>query len=298
MSSSGEDLTPQPGIPEPIAASQDGTGEITMLPPEEAQKVAAEIRAIAEARGDDSQVHELVELQQSGPRSSPSRPSRGPTRQLAPITDDMLPGKPDDDALSADELRDAWAVLDARRARRRPAAPAARGRRGLLHRAVRPPTRRRSCCDCAPASAGQWMRLLEPDDVADVIQAPPSEQRAALLALLDGPTRKEVEALLAYEEDEAGGLMNDALRPAAAEHDRRRGDQLPAPPGPDPARDHLLRLRHSTPSSTCSASCRSAICSPPGRPSGSPRSWRPTWSRPIPTKSIRRRCRGCSPSTT
>jgi len=53
-----------------------------------------------------------------------------------------------------------------------------------------------------------WMRLLAPDDAADVIQESGSEQRDELLALLDEPTRKEVLALLAYKEDEAGGLMN------------------------------------------------------------------------------------------
>src|SRR2546422_2070417 len=53
-----------------------------------------------------------------------------------------------------------------------------------------------------------WVRLLAPDDVADLIQAAPAEQRVGLLALLDEPTRAEVTALLAYAEDEAGGLMN------------------------------------------------------------------------------------------
>jgi magnesium transporter len=38
------------------------------------------------------------------------------------------------------------------------------------------------------------------------VASPP--QRDALLELLDEPTRKEVKGLLAYEEDEAGGLMN------------------------------------------------------------------------------------------
>ena len=60
-------------------------------------------------------------------------------------------------------------------------------------------------------SAGErrsWMRLLPPDDAADVIQASPESERESLLALLDEPTRKEVAALLAYNEDEAGGLMN------------------------------------------------------------------------------------------
>ena len=49
---------------------------------------------------------------------------------------------------------------------------------------------------------------MPPDDAADVIQAAPTEKREALLALLDEPTRSEVTALLAYAEDDAGGLMN------------------------------------------------------------------------------------------
>ncbi|HET9984041.1 MAG TPA: magnesium transporter [Longimicrobiales bacterium] len=53
-----------------------------------------------------------------------------------------------------------------------------------------------------------WLRLLPPDDVADLIQEAEPEERADLLALLDETTRREVTALLAYEEDEAGGLMN------------------------------------------------------------------------------------------
>ncbi len=53
-----------------------------------------------------------------------------------------------------------------------------------------------------------WMRLLPPDDAADLVQSVALEDREMLLALLDEPTRKEVAALLAYAEDEAGGLMN------------------------------------------------------------------------------------------
>jgi magnesium transporter len=53
-----------------------------------------------------------------------------------------------------------------------------------------------------------WLRLLAPDDAADLIQEAEEEERRALLDLLDPPTRREVHALLAYEEDEAGGLMN------------------------------------------------------------------------------------------
>jgi magnesium transporter len=53
-----------------------------------------------------------------------------------------------------------------------------------------------------------WIRLLAPDDAADLLQEAGAEHREELLALLDEPTRKEVCALLAYKEDEAGGLMN------------------------------------------------------------------------------------------
>lgn len=53
-----------------------------------------------------------------------------------------------------------------------------------------------------------WIRLLAPDDAADLIQETIAERREDLLSLLDEPTRKEVNALLAYKEDEAGGLMS------------------------------------------------------------------------------------------
>jgi magnesium transporter len=53
-----------------------------------------------------------------------------------------------------------------------------------------------------------WMRLLAPDDAADAVQAAPEEERDGLLALLDDSARKEVTALLAYAEDQAGGLMS------------------------------------------------------------------------------------------
>jgi len=53
-----------------------------------------------------------------------------------------------------------------------------------------------------------WMRLLPPDDAADVLQEADESEREGLLALLDDPTRREVAALMAYAEDDAGGLMN------------------------------------------------------------------------------------------
>jgi magnesium transporter len=53
-----------------------------------------------------------------------------------------------------------------------------------------------------------WMRLLAPDDAADVIQVATGEERPKLLNLLDDSARREVSALLAYKEDAAGGLMS------------------------------------------------------------------------------------------
>jgi len=65
-----------------------------------------------------------------------------------------------------------------------------------LLRALPPPDRR------------SWMRLLPPDDAADLVQEIPHHEREDLLHLLDDATRKEVNGLLAYAEDDAGGLMN------------------------------------------------------------------------------------------
>ena len=114
---------------------------------------------------------------------------------------------PEDDALQVDDLRDAWPLLDLDERgdglRVLPREDAedffiglAAADQAALLKHFRPGQRR------------QWMRLLEPDDVADVIQHAGEDQRSTLLGLLDAPTRKEVLALMAYAEDEAGGLMS------------------------------------------------------------------------------------------
>jgi len=204
--------SPDDSVPEPVSdRPENATGEISMLDPQEASKVAAEIRAVAESRGEDSDTPALPDVQTSGrtKRSTvlPPMPSMGTT----PVA------RPPEDELSIEDLRDAWPLLDldergdGLRVLPREdaeeffvALPASDHAQLLLH--FRPGQRR------------QWMRLLEPDDVADVIQQVEDETaRLHLLALLDAPTRKEVTALLAYAEDEAGGLMSTRyarLRPA------------------------------------------------------------------------------------
>lgn len=58
------------------------------------------------------------------------------------------------------------------------------------------------------AERRRWLRLLDPDDAADVIQEADEEHRDELMQLLDEGTKREVRALLAYAEDDAGGLMS------------------------------------------------------------------------------------------
>jgi len=59
-----------------------------------------------------------------------------------------------------------------------------------------------------PGERRLWLRLLPPDDAADLLQDASEEERAELLAQLDAATQHDVRALLAYAEDDAGGLMN------------------------------------------------------------------------------------------
>ena len=180
------------GAPE-ASAPADQSLEVERLDAAAAAEVKQEIREIAESRADDGWAME-----------DDDRPTPPP------------PATPVDEPLAQDELRDAWAVLDAHEridglhvlpredAEEFFIALGGADQAALL-RAMRRGERR------------SWLRLLEPDDVADVVQSAGDDERGELLALLDGPTRKEVEALLAYEEDDAGGLMNTRyarLRPS------------------------------------------------------------------------------------
>ena len=109
--------------------------------------------------------------------------------------------------LAAEDLLEAWNLLvpedrlESFQALPRPEAEdlflslSARDQAELLR--MLPPPERRS-----------WIRLLAPDDAADLIQEIPPEEREEILGLLDDTTRKEVNGLLAYAEDDAGGLMN------------------------------------------------------------------------------------------
>ena len=110
-------------------------------------------------------------------------------------------------SLLASELADAWPVLSAEeRLEGLRLLPHAEAEDLLLSLPAR--DQAELILETSAGERRSWMRLLPPDDAADVVQAAPQAEREGLLALLDEPTRKEVAALLAYAEDDAGGLMN------------------------------------------------------------------------------------------
>lgn len=111
------------------------------------------------------------------------------------------------DALSGDELADAWPFLDA--------TERVEGFRLLAPDAAEDLFLGLEARDQAtllaklPRGERQlWVRQLAPDDAADAVQETDPDARAELLGLLDLETRREVTALLAYAEDAAGGLMS------------------------------------------------------------------------------------------
>src|SRR3974377_886862 len=53
-----------------------------------------------------------------------------------------------------------------------------------------------------------FVRLLAPDEAADLIQSSPKREREDLMSLMDDTTRTDATALLHYRADVAGGLMN------------------------------------------------------------------------------------------
>src|SRR5688500_10630804 len=112
-----------------------------------------------------------------------------------------------DARLSASDLRDAWRVLDA--------AERAEGFRLLDPTAgeeffIELSTSDQVALLSSLSSAEQrfWLRALAPDDTADLLQEEPPGERERMLSLLDDASRREVRSLLAYAEDDAGGLMS------------------------------------------------------------------------------------------
>jgi magnesium transporter len=109
--------------------------------------------------------------------------------------------------LRTDELKDAWAVLSLEERLEGLRLLTWSEAEGLI-RSLPAREQTEILLATSPQEARAWLRMLPPDDVADVIQATDLEERGRLLQLLDDGARREVVALLAYAEDDAGGLMN------------------------------------------------------------------------------------------
>jgi magnesium transporter len=120
-----------------------------------------------------------------------------------------------DEALNEADLREAWPALSA--------AERAEGLRLLprhtaedLFFSLSPREQGQLFLALPQSEQRSWIRSLAPDDAADLIQDLPKE-RERLLGLLDDQTRREVQALLAYKEDQAGGLMSPRFARLRAE---------------------------------------------------------------------------------
>jgi magnesium transporter len=112
-----------------------------------------------------------------------------------------------DEKISLREIRDIWRLLDTEE---RVSALGALPRQDADDIFMGLPAAEQGELVLALAASQQksYVRLLAPDDVADLIQELPRQRRDHVLDLLDDRTRAEVIALLTYEEDAAGGLMN------------------------------------------------------------------------------------------
>jgi magnesium transporter len=122
-----------------------------------------------------------------------------------------MPPAPDartiEEGLRADDLREIWSLADPdEKVEGFRSLPTSEAEELFLSLDTRSQA---ELLTALPANERQlWVRQLPPDDAADLCQIASAETRELLLRLLDEPTRREVSALLAYAEDEAGGLMS------------------------------------------------------------------------------------------
>jgi CBS domain-containing protein len=89
--------------------------------------------------------------------------------------------------------------------------------------------------EVAPERAADILEEMAPDEAADVLSELPGETRDEVLAAMEKPEAREVEALLGFAQDSAGGLMTPDRLQLAAEQTvadaiaelRRRDEEIP-----------------------------------------------------------------------
>jgi magnesium transporter len=111
------------------------------------------------------------------------------------------------ETVSSADLRDAWPLLDAEE-RCAGFEALERAEAAGFFESLSSRAQGQILLGCPSSERALWVRLLAPDDAVDVLQEVPREHWPTILDALDAPTRREVSALLAHEEDEAGGLMS------------------------------------------------------------------------------------------
>lgn len=119
----------------------------------------------------------------------------------------MAPSHAIDPRLTAEDLRDAWPALSADE-RMEGFGALDRAAANDFFLGLTSFEQAALLEEMPPGERRLWLRLLAPDDTADLLQEVPVEERPKFLSLLDEGARREVSALMAYAEDAAGGLMS------------------------------------------------------------------------------------------
>ncbi|RPJ70816.1 MAG: magnesium transporter, partial [Acidobacteria bacterium] len=120
----------------------------------------------------------------------------------------MTPPRPTFENLTAEDLRELWTSLDTEERHLAFDHMASRTEREDFFLGLTARQQAELLLDFPPQRRRAWIRLLAPDDAVDLIQEAPPEEREELMAALDPFAQREVHALLAYAEDDAGGLMS------------------------------------------------------------------------------------------
>ena len=97
--------------------------------------------------------------------------------------------------------------------------------------------------DLAPERAADILEEMSPDDAADLVADLDQDTRDKILSHMEVDEAEEVQELLGYPEDSAGGIMTTEYIALEERAYRRRGDRSPARARARRG-DDLLRLRH------------------------------------------------------
>lgn len=134
-----------------------------------------------------------------GLATPPMRPASCRAMAPEPLTDDP--------PAHLDEVRNLWPILSAEE-RIEAFEDLSREEAQELFEELSARSQAQILTGCPSRERGLWMRTLAPDDAADVLQELEPEVRETCLAFLDPSSKREVAALMAYAEDQAGGLMS------------------------------------------------------------------------------------------